>query len=861
MKSKSNLDLVKLATNQKIKLKTYWSNRLKNFQLNTYFKGQQQLESGVDSDSFSFAEYKTPFPESLVRKIEKMSPAILGKQIISLSSLSILANKYSSENDIGIFSPLSVVNERQQVNSDDFVLSRFSEFEELDFSNFLQKVKNRLLNDLQYNRYNIQHRFEGEIPELSTVPKVGLVIAERDVDVQHEGMNIHLLFVLLVDCRWTLSIKYKKMEFDSNYIQTLAKRYFYITEKLIDQPNVIISNLELATSEEKNQILFEFNKKPSKTPFNGSVMSLFELQVKKHPENVAVTCSQFSLSYRELSALVNQFARFLKKRLDIKPKDLIGIELEQGVWTLVSILSVFKLGAAYVPIDTDFPKARKDYILHSGKINYLINEELIVLFKENQMDFSKRNFRSSIQPKNLAYVIFTSGSTGQPKGAMITHGGMLNHLLAMKKELGLNARSKVSQTAPFTFDISVWQFLNALIVGGETIVYTKDVMMNMELFLKQLHADQVTILQIVPSYFGLLVDSLKENRHQYQFTFLKYMIVTGEEISHGLLKTWFELYPNKVVVNAYGPAEASDDVTLHFIDSLPFSYNIPVGKPIMNTRVYILDHVRNLCPIGIIGEIYVSGICVGEGYLNEEVKTEQSFSIDPFFKDEHTKMYKTGDFGRWLCDGTLEFCGRKDDQIKINGRRIELREIEFQMALHPMVEQSVVLLKRVGTEDLLVAYYTTMDGIRLTSLREFLGDKMPKYMVPTHIVHLIGFPLNSNGKVDKKALSLPGEFNSGSSVQGPVTMTEEILVDIWAEILNLDKSEICTSKSFFELGGQSLKVMVLVNKISKHFDVNITIPVFFSNPTIKEISRLVEDDLFMIKENLKTDGNKTDVII
>jgi len=861
MRNESNLDLDRLATNQKIKLKRYWTDRLKDFQLNTYFEGNRESELTGDLPLSGYGELKISFPERLAIKIEKMSSSVLGKQMIVLGSLSVLANKYSSAGDIGIFSPLSTLDEQKQINNQDFVLNRFSEFEELDFSNFLQKVKNNLLDDFKNKGYTLQNLFDEEDPEFNAAPKIGLVIANDDTVVQHDHINFDLLFLLRADRNWTLSVKYNKGEFDPGYIETLAERYFHLTEKLIDEPEVIISEVELASPEERHQVLFEFNQKPSTVPFDGSIISLFESQVKKNPEKLAVSCGESSFSYRELNDLVNQFARFLKKTAAIKADDLIAIELERNAWTLVAILSVLKTGAAYVPIETDFPKDRKAYILSNSKIKILINQELLDLFKEKQQDFSKRNFNSGIQPADLAYVIFTSGSTGEPKGAMVTHEGMINHLLVMGKELHLDAGSKILQNALFTFDISVWQFLNALIVGGETIIYTKDIILNVELFLKQLHADQVSILQIVPSYFGIMLDFLKENRHQYQFDSLNYLLVTGEEISHALLKKWFKLYPGKVVVNAYGPAEAADDVTLYFMDSLPLSYNIPVGKPIMNTRIYLLNKDWNLCPVGIIGEIYVSGICVGRGYLNDQPKTEAAFFIDPFFKEEHQRMYKTGDFGRWLPDGSLEFLGRKDDQIKISGYRIELREIEFQLMLHPGVAHSLVLVKRTASEDYLVAYYTSADGTVPDDLNTFLGTRLPKYMIPAHFIYLSDFPVNSNGKIDKKILPLPGELSAGNNFSAPETMTEEILAEIWSEILNTDKSKISTSKSFFELGGQSLKVMVLVNKISKQFNVNITIPVFFSNPTIRAISLLIEECLLVTEENDKAVQNKTNLII
>lgn len=437
------------------------------------------------------------------------------------------------------------------------------------------------------------------------------------------------------------------------------------------------------------------------------------------------------------------------------------------------------------------------------------------------------------RPGDLAYVIYTSGSTGTPKGVMIEHAGMLNHILAEIEELGINAQSVMAQNASQCFDISVWQFLTTLITGGKTIIYSNELIMTPDKFVEQIISDGVTILEVVPSYLSLLLDYLEEK--EVQLPALQYIMPTGEILTLELVKRWFRNYPDKKMINAYGPAEASDDVAQYLMVQPPEFKTIPIGKPIRNMNIYITDRNVNLCPVGVVGEICVSGIGVGRGYRNDPGKTREVFLEDPFRKGQGIRLYKTGDLGKWLPDGNIEFIGRKDYQVKIRGFRVELTEIELKLASYPGVKESVTVVRDDGNGNLTIYAFLVADHqVGSSELREYLLKELPDYMVPSYFVLLDKMPLTPNGKIDRKALPGP-EKSLGSSTDYvmPSNEWEVKLVDIWREILGIERAGV--TDNFFELGGHSLKVINLVNRIHKEFNAEITLREIFNAPTIKEL--------------------------
>ncbi|HLP60434.1 MAG TPA: amino acid adenylation domain-containing protein, partial [Candidatus Deferrimicrobium sp.] len=509
-------------------------------------------------------------------------------------------------------------------------------------------------------------------------------------------------------------------------------------------------------------------------------------------------------------------------------------------------------GGAYIPLDREYPAERIAYILkdsaaailltgHEMKkmpdcqlpvvnCQWLMNASEAATFHHSAFELP-RVHRSNY----LAYIIYTSGSTGQPKGAMIEHAGMMNHIRNKIKDLRLNASGIVAQNASHTFDISVWQFFTSLSLGGRTVIYSGTVIRDPRRLLSQLVKDGVTILELVPSYLSMLLDMVDNpgvETEEAIHLHLNYLLVTGEEISPALVTRWFERFPLIKMVNAYGPTEASDDITHHIMDRALDVEHIPVGRPLKNVTIYIVDRFRQLCPIGVKGEIWVAGIAVGRGYLGDPERTEQAFAADPFTKGKNNRLYKTGDLGCWLPDGSIAFFGRKDYQVKIRGFRIETGEIESRLRRYEKIAQAVVTAgEDAAGHKHLIAYLVMKEPISpdVEEIKKYLQEHLPGYMIPSYFVPVQTIPLTANGKLDKKAL--PSLLGAGpEKIIPPRNDIEKMLVNTWAEALNIDKDMIGINTDFFHLGGHSLAMIRVMSLLSRDFEVSID--QLFKYPTI-----------------------------
>lgn len=462
------------------------------------------------------------------------------------------------------------------------------------------------------------------------------------------------------------------------------------------------------------------------------------------------------------------------------------------------------------------------------------------------------------KPGDPAYVIYTSGSTGAPKGAVVEHIGMMNHIWAKVRDFQITENSVVAQNAPLSFDISVWQLFAALAVGGKTLIYHDEAVMETGRFTQHIVEDGVTVLEVVPSYLSLLLDVLDIN--PVDFKALEYLLVTGEAVAPGLLERWFEKYPAVKVANAYGPTEASDDITHYIMDRAPRVERVPIGKPIQNLRITIVDDDMNPCPVGVKGEIWVAGVGVGLGYLGDEEKTRKAFMKDPFYRggskrfgERDVRLYKTGDLGCWLPDGNIDFFGRKDQQVKIRGFRIELGEIENKLAKLPEVKEVAVIDAGgdSGDQRYLCAYVVpdpaeVSDEFDVNELKEYLQEQLPDYMIPQFFVKMDQLPLTSNGKVDRK--NLPAHHVKFSdNYEAPAGETEEKLVDIVADVLGLNKESIGVNDDFFDLGANSISILSLQHRISKEFDCDISISLLFLYPTVRGAAKNIHEEGFLNK--------------
>ncbi|WP_075343710.1 non-ribosomal peptide synthetase [Tenacibaculum agarivorans] len=656
------------------------------------------------------------------------------------------------------------------------------------------------------------------------------------LDVSEQGSEI------------VLSLNYCTALFKEATIVRMLAHYKQLLKNIVSNVNQSIGDVEMLTSQEQIQVLDVFNATEVNYPLDKTVVELFTAQVEKTPKAVAVIFESEELTYQELDERSNRLAHYLVEK-GVKSDDLIGICLERSTDMIVGVLGILKSGGAYVPIKPDFPSDRIAYLLedtncslvvtNSNSIDVLSSFETLNQVELDSIIINQKypitTLEIACNPEDLAYVIYTSGSTGLPKGAMIEHAGLLNHLLLMIDDLEMTSESAIAFTAPFTFDISVWQMLSGLLCGGRIVIYNEDTILDLEGFQSSLSNNKVSHLQLVPSYVSSLLES---GEVKTGLSDLSYFLVTGEAATQSLLDKWFAMYPQVPVVNAYGPAEAADDITLHIMKESPSGMVVPIGKPVANMDVYVVDRFDNLCPVGVVGELWTSGVGVGRGYLKREALTAEKFIENPF-KSEGGRLYKTGDLGRWLPDGTLEYIGRTDDQVKIRGYRIELGEIENALSQVPEIQSCCVLAKKDNSNiNRLVGYVVTEDTFNKEQVQDTLKESLPDYMVPMIWIPLEEMPLTANGKVDKKSLPEPdNSVLSSIPYVAPRNETEAQLVAIWQDLLGVEK--VGVYDEFFELGGHSLLATRLVSMIRKLMEKEISIRDVFDYTTISALSDYV----------------------
>jgi amino acid adenylation domain-containing protein len=554
---------------------------------------------------------------------------------------------------------------------------------------------------------------------------------------------------------------------------------------------------------------------------------IFEERVREHPDAVAAVHGERSWTYGELNARANRLARALLAR-GLGREDVVAVVTERDLDWLAAVLAVFKAGCVYLPIEPHFPAGRIAATLSRAECRLVLTEpgstatldealatlparpgKLLVgtAYAEEHAD---GDLGVEVLPDQLAYIYFTSGSTGEPKGAMCEHAGMLNHLYAKIDDLGIGPGRVVAQTAPQCFDISLWQLIAGLLVGGRTLLVEQDAVVDVERFVDTLVRGRVAVAQVVPSYLEVVVSYLE--RHPRELPDLACVSVTGEALKRELVQRWFALQPGIGLVNAYGLTETSDDTNHEVMDAVPD--RVLLGRPVNNVRVHVVDEELSLVPLGAPGLIAFSGVCVGRGYVNDPERTREAYRTDPYRPGE--RLYLGGDWGRWHPGGKLEFLGRRDSQVKIRGFRIEIGEIENTLLrVDGVRDGAVVVAELAGRSTHLIAFYTGR-RLRPQELRQALGAALPAYMVPSAFHWQETLPLTANGKIDRKVLtalaerSTPGaEGDAGEHGDAPRTPTERRLAAAWAELLGLAPHTIGRRDHFFDLGGTSLSAVKL----------------------------------------------------
>ncbi len=582
------------------------------------------------------------------------------------------------------------------------------------------------------------------------------------------------------------------------------------------------------------------------------VHELFEERVRAHPDAIAAAHGSSQRTYRELNARANQVARALLAR-GLCHEGVVGVVTERNLDWMTAVLAIFKAGGAYLPIEPHFPADRIARTLSRAGCRLVLTERdstgmlyqaveslsgVQTLFIELAYEggYPEGNLGIDVVPGQLAYIYFTSGSTGEPKGAMCEHAGMLNHLFAKIDDLRIGEGDVVAQTAPQCFDISLWQLVSALLVGGRTLLVEQETILDAKRFIDKIVDANVNVIQVVPSYLEVLVSYLEQ--HPRELLDLRCVSATGEALKKELVQRWFSARPAIKLVNAYGLTETSDDTNHEVMDRVPDRERVPLGRPINNVLVYVVDEHLAPVPLGAPGEIVFSGVCVGRGYINDPERTQQAFMADPHRAGR--RLYRSGDYGRWLPDGKLEFLGRRDSQVKISGFRIEIGEIENTLLRVPGVrEGAVVVTGRPDGGKHLVAFYSGQQPLDANALQERLNASLPKYMVPTAFHWRNRLPLTDNGKIDKKALkAVAGELDvAEQSHERPSTATEQRLAAAWAEVLGVPKDQIGRRDQFFDLGGTSLSALKLAVRLNR----TVSLKDLTDHPVLADLAMLVDD--------------------
>ncbi|MFJ3662969.1 amino acid adenylation domain-containing protein [Streptomyces sp. NPDC090119] len=660
----------------------------------------------------------------------------------------------------------------------------------------------------------------------------------------------HVLRVHWSEDEGRLVLSYRTDVLDTASADRIAGYHLRALELMAADPAAEHMARSLLSDQERQEQL-EGLAGPARELPDARAHELFEQRVRQHPDAVAAVHGGREWTYGELNSRANRLARALVAR-GVGREDVVAVVTERNLDWPAATLAVFKAGGVYLPIEPHFPPGRIAATLSRAGCRLVLTEsgstgtldqaladvpgtERLLIGDAYAEGHADDDLGVAVDAGQLAYIYFTSGSTGEPKGAMCEHAGMLNHLFAKIDDLGVGEGGVVAQTAPQCFDISLWQLISGLLVGGRTLLVEQDVLMDVERFADTLVGGRVGVAQLVPSYLEVLVSYLE--RHPRDFPDLRFVSVTGEALKPELTQRWFAVQPGIRLVNAYGLTETSDDTNHEIIDGA--CERVLLGRAVNNVRVLVVDERLELVPLGAPGLIAFSGVCVGRGYVNDPERTREAYREDPFRPGE--RLYLGGDWGRWHPGGKLEFLGRRDNQVKIRGFRIEIGEIENTLLRVPGVRDgAVVVAERGGQGKQLAAFYAGRE-LPVEVLREALGAGLPEYMVPAHFHWRSALPLTANGKIDRKALTALTERATPAAADGagdraPRTPAERRLAAAWAVLLGVPEERIGRDDHFFDSGGTSLTAV----KLTIALDRAVSLKDITRNPVLADLAALLD---------------------
>ncbi len=795
-------------------------------------------------------------PQELKEKIETLAKKNnVTNFCILMSALKILLHKYLAQDDIIVGTPVLGRNSQECQELVGCFINmlpvRSVIHQEAKVVDFIKSENNNILNGLKNQEVPFDYIVEQMKVEkdIYSSPIYQVVFSYeanairdihiKDLEIEFSELNLQTAKVdlaLEVNDRengFEAWFEYKSNKFARERVEKIAEYYLLLLEKIVSVTDEKISELEMITEYEKNLILHTFNTKTSNQYVPRTISAIFEEVVSENPDKKAVVCKEESVTYRELNERANQLASYLLKK-GVTKETIVAVMLEKSIDAIVAFLGITKAGGVYLPLDLTYPEERLSYILEDSRTTYVITDEegktayekaTFLSVRDERIDREpKENVRTEAKADQTAYIIYTSGTTGKPKGVMVGHTGIQNLRDYMLEVLKVTKEDVVLQFANLVFDASVWEFTMGLLTGATLCIVTKDVILDEAQFMQTIEEKKVTVATLPPQFWTMIQDKKPD---------LRILITAGSEAKQNMLK---DLDDNTIYFNAYGPTETTVCATAWEYDrTKALQEPVPIGIPVTNMQVYIMNQ-NHLCGIESVGELCVAGVGVAKGYLNNATLTGEKFVDNPFGEG---KMYRTGDYASWTKNGNIIFHGRIDTQVKINGYRVEIGEIETAILSLDQVQDAVVTVhtEEKGSKSL-VAYVIAEEGLRANEIRDQLVKKLPNYMIPASYYRVAAFPLNINGKVDFSKLAQRGEkMDFRYEFVEACGEVEKILAEIWCESMSLEK--VSVTDNFFEIGGDSIICMQIISKAAEK-GFKLDLKSFYDDKNIREMSKHVK---------------------
>src|SRR5258706_5917242 len=825
----------------------------------------------------SGAKQTLNLPQALIDSLRSLSKREGTTLFMTLlAAFQVLLHRYTGQDDIAVGSPIAGRTRKETEGLIGFFVNTLVLRTKLQgnpsFRELLARVREtalqayehqdlpfeKLVEELNPDRNQSQTPLFQAMFAVQNMPRSnldlsGLKVSPVEIEASTAKFDIWAAFVEQ-DGEMNLRIEYRTDLFEAATIERMLGHFQNLLEGIVSNPEQRISGLRLLSETEKCQLLVEWNDTSREYPSDRCIHELFEEQVERTPDAPAVVFDEQQLTYRELNNQANRLAHYLQNN-GVGVESLVGICLERSIDLIVGLLGILKAGGAYVPLDPSYPKERLAFMLRDSAAQVLITEHALVdqfpdcgakmIFLDRYSakigEESDRNGAGHATPDSLAYVIYTSGSTGEPKGVAVSQRA-INRLVINSDYLQITSADVMAQGSNVSFDAATFEIWGALLNGARLVSIAKDTLLSPPALFSAIERHGITTLFLTTPLFNQMVEQIPSALGK-----LRNLLFGGEAADPRRVDGLLRNGPPVRLLHVYGPTETTTFASWHLVYSVSEdATSIPIGKPIVNTEIYILDSHLDPVPIGVAGELHIGGVGLARGYLNRPELTSEKF-IDHSFNGEPTRrLYKTGDLARYLPDGNIEFIGRIDNQVKIRGFRIELGEVEATLGRHLAIREAVVLAREDSPGDRrLVAYVVAAPDCApsINELRDLLQQKLPEYMVPSAFVILKELPLNPNGKLDRKALPAPDQsrFEMDENYFVPRTPVEEILATIWAGILMLDKVGI--HDNFFQLGGHSLLATQVISRVNDTFAIGLPLRRLFETPTIAGLAASIDASL------------------